>query len=223
MKFEKNFWWPDSDEKCHKVVYMEVGDLKHALRHLPPTRRRVCVQAGGNVGIWPLQLARYFEHVITFEPDYENFECLVKNTEGHHNIVKIQAALSNTAVPIKMVEPETEKNNCGALQMIPTTKSYGIPSLCLDSLCLHDVDFLCLDIEGAEWLAISGAWQTIRRSLPVIMIEDKGLGKEYGVLENQIATYMQDSLRYVVGDTIHGGRDQILVPTDASDLLKLHT
>lgn len=218
MKKYKDFWWPDDDKHCHPVIPREVDHIKLALKHVK--KRRVCVQAGGNVGVWPKKLIRYFDKVITFEPQWENFECLCRNLENEMHVTKIQAALSNDPKPIQMTLPPKEAQNYGAFQ-IENADYWGIPALCLDSLHLPILDFLCLDIEGAEWLAIQGGLTTIRKCLPVIMVEDKGLGLRYGVQQNHIATMLKQLLRYSVVETIHGGRDQILVPTDASELSRV--
>ena len=50
----------------------------------------------------------------------------------------------------------------------------------IDSLDVHDCDFLQLDIEGSEHQAILGAERTIKKTYPIITLELKGLGSRYG-------------------------------------------
>ena len=114
MIFRDGYWWPDQDVHCHQVVPRQVKDIELALRYVDSPR--VCIQAGGNVGIWPKYLANIFEYVYTFEPDKENFECLEKNLEGIVNIGYWNAALGND---VSRGTLSGNKNNCGAYQIEP--------------------------------------------------------------------------------------------------------
>ena len=53
----------------------------------------------------------------------------------------------------------------------------------IKTTCLDDMDItpslIYLDIEGSEYDALMGASETIRRSLPVIGMEDKGWNSRY--------------------------------------------
>ena len=74
MKKINGFYWPDHDRDCHPVVPNQLSDLDYALNYTK--QNKVCIQAGGNVGVWPKKLSTIFDVVYTFEPDPENFNCL---------------------------------------------------------------------------------------------------------------------------------------------------
>jgi hypothetical protein len=74
---------------------------------------------------------------------------------------------------IDYVYPE----NIGAHQLKAGTDVRVIP---IDSFNVNDCDFIQLDVEGYEHLALLGAEQTIRKTYPVITLELKGLGTRYG-------------------------------------------
>lgn len=163
------FLWPASDQWCSKVIFDEVGDIDAALAFTD--RRAVAVQAGGNVGVWAAHLARHFETVHTFEPDPVNFACLTKNVPI--NVRYQQAGLGDRAGHVRL---EADPRNVGAHWV---NGKGPLPMITIDSLNLPACDFICLDVEGFEPLALRGAEATIRRCRPVIMIEEKGLSERY--------------------------------------------
>ena len=127
----------------------------------------VCVQAGGNQGLYPRLFADHFNRVYTFEPDHLNFICLVNNCQVD-NVMKIQAALGEKAGGICM--SRNTMKNTGMHTVIPDSK-YHIPLLTLDSLNLDACDLIQLDIEGYEIHAVRGAKKTIEKYKPVIACE----------------------------------------------------
>lgn len=60
----------------------------------------------------------------------------------------------------------------------------------LDSLCLSP-DFIKLDVEGMEWHALKGGEQTIRRCKPVIMFEENGLNRRYGIKDGEVGALLE--------------------------------
>ncbi len=172
------FWWPDSDTKAHPVIMRDCGPDIAAL--LPHIRGRDCiVQAGGNVGLYPVALADHFRHVVTFEPDPDNWTCLTANLsarDGLRRVTPYHAALGDEPGVCRMFE--VQKGNCGAHRIIPGRGS--IPILTIDSLNLDACDAIWLDCEGYELPALKGASDTIERFSPAIAIEDKGLEVAFG-------------------------------------------
>lgn len=135
------------------------------LRH---TRdRKVMVQAGGCMGMYPRLWAEHFEAVYTFEPDPINFYCLVANCPSDR-IVKVQAALSDTAgLGTLGSAPDF---NAGFARLQPELPGATL-MLRLDDLQLPRLDALQLDCEGHEARIIAGATETIARCRPVICVE----------------------------------------------------
>ena len=163
------FIWPAADQWCSKVIFEEVADLAEVMPLIQG--RSVALQAGGNCGVWAAWLAAHFETVWTFEPDPDNFACLVKNVPV--NVRYRHAGLGDRAGHVGL---EADPKNCGAHYVAGPG---GIPMITIDSLNLPALDFLQLDIEGFEPLALQGAEATLRRCRPVVMIEEKGLSAAY--------------------------------------------
>ena len=196
MKLIDGLYWPDSDIDCRKASGLVV-DIDKVL---PFVRKfDFCLQAGGNIGIWPKRLARSFRTVMTFEPHPENFECLEMNCV-EKNIICHQNALSDRREQVFVRPPNKEhEHNCGAHQIFPDG---DIDTIRIDDLDLSDCDLIYLDIEGYELKALHGAVDTIQMHHPIIVFEDKELpfmyGKKVGDVEKWLRTF-----GYSVVDRFH--------------------
>lgn len=204
-KVINDFVWPAHDVECAKVVFNTVSDMDPALARV--RRRGIALQAGGNCGVWARHLAAVskFELVVTAEPDPLNFQCLVANTENMP-IIRLQAAFG--AVP-SWSDLVREHGNCGAHYL--AHEGTAFPVVRIDDLALPGLDYLCLDIEGMEFLAIEGGWQTICENRPVIQVEDKGLSMRYGIQKGAVEEKLAQ-IGYKVIARPH--RDVILAPGD---------
>lgn len=178
------FYWPDQDRKCLEHLQTYWKDAGKALKYCKGFN--VCIQAGGNVGVWPRYLKDKFKTVYTFEPNPENFKYLNMNVPDE-NVIKLQAALGDRNGLVKTTLTDKEVNNIGAYQL----EDGGItPTFTVDQLMLGGLDLLILDIEGYELFAVKGAINTILAYSPVIHLEDKGLSTKYGVEQGGVLDYL---------------------------------
>lgn len=196
------FWWPKADRECRKFVTAWMVDLDHSVPLCK--QKRVAVQAGGNVGTWPVALSKQFEKVISFEPDPLNFHCMELNCTAS-NIEIHQLGLGNEEATYGM---QRDEKNIGAHYLIPGDE---VKIIELDSMNLENVDFLCLDIEGFEYQACLGAEDTISRCQPVIHLEDKGLSTKYEIPQGKVIEYLEKKHGYKMVKHVH--RDYIFVPS----------
>lgn len=169
-----SLWWPEADIQGKRNIaadaMMNMGKL---LSHVE--RRGTAVQAGGNVGLYPLALGHVFRTVHTFEPEAENYNCLLANLKRHPRsgeIISHYAALGEAP------------GGCRLTMNIPVnTGTYRvdgpgeIPMLTIDGLGLKECDLIWLDVEGWEWNVLRGAVETINRCKPVIIFEENGLSE----------------------------------------------
>ena len=203
FRIERGLLWPDYDRRCAEVVFDWEPDIDVALAHV---KKFGCVvQAGGNCGVWPINLAKRFDRVLTFEPDPMNFTALAFNTAHLKNVVRVQAALGVTSNLVGMEEPERE--NCGALRV---GAGGLLPTLPLDLFAFVALDLLMLDVEGSELFALHGALKSIEKFRPVIVVEDKGLSDHYGYKKGDIEAWLAREFGYEVVARPH--RDVVLVP-----------
>lgn len=222
IEFSGRRWlWPKHDDKL-KQVNDWVNDLNAVLLEMSRADRNcgIVVQAGGACGVWPVELAKHFEMVFTFEPDLLNYWCLCANVS--HLPTKIfpaNFALGERTGKVATMAPETEKNNCGAYYTVDAreTDEAAIPRITIDSMELSACDLICLDIEGREVEALRGAVNTIDKFRPYIMIEEKplpqmGKNKPVNHTKGEALEWLQKMHKYKVIGEVH--RDLILAPPE---------
>jgi FkbM family methyltransferase len=180
--------WPVEDDKCHKVIFEWADDVERVCRHV--TNFGTCVQAGGNMGVWPWLLAKKFSRVHTFEPDARCLPHLTKNLEGVENVCLWPYGLwSEQGKGASVAFDGRDSENLGAQYL--KFDGGDVEVMTIDSLGLKDCGLIYLDIEGAEFNALIGALTTIRVCKPVIAVEDKGLSTRYGGEVDDVSSMMK--------------------------------
>lgn len=194
-------WWPDTDTVGREIIHNELYKLEHAV---PLCRGlRTVVQAGGNVGLFPLQLVWHgFDRVLTFEPSAINYECLLKNTELEERITPFFGALGNSRDPVGFNPVWLQ--NCGVGRV---SGPGDIPQYRIDDFNLDDCDMIQLDVEGYEYNVLEGAVETISRCKPIIMVEDRGHG---GYKMGDLQKWIAENFNYEVEERVE--YDVILKP-----------
>lgn len=196
--------WPAGDVHTPDIVMSEVRRLPRYLDHVK--ERGTVIQAGGNVGAYALALAASFQQVVVVEPHPENWHCLQQNLAAHPRITAHHAALGDGSVPrLGVALPQGEHGNYGATITCPGDT---VPVLRVDDLASGAVDFLLLDIEGDEPLALAGAQAVLARDKPVLSLEMKGLARRHGMTDEALAALIQ-AMGYIEAAPI--GRDRLWV------------
>lgn len=187
MKFLHDNWWPDVDLDRTFIRYISrAPDMDEAIELCK--NKGVVIQAGGHCGIWPARLSKIFETVYTFEPDFDNFQCLIRNVKNS-NVYAARGVLGD-GNPVYL--QHNIKNTGGHF-----VAGHGeIPSYRIDNLNLPSVDLILLDIEGHELFALSGGVETIKKLSPVIMFEDNGNTMKKGGYEPKLIYDFLHSLGY---------------------------
>jgi FkbM family methyltransferase len=173
------WWWPAADKVAEPVIQRDCDGAVAAL--LEHVQGRDCiVQAGANVGVYPVALAEHFARVVTAEPDADNRYCLLMNLAARDPDRRIEARAVAFGADFGLCRVvQVAADNCGAHRI--ATGGGAVAVVPIDSLELTACDAVWLDIEGHELPALTGARTTIERFRPVIAIEEKGLGAAYGL------------------------------------------
>lgn len=152
----------------------DLPNLDAVIARVP--QKRVAVQAGGNLGIFPKRLAESFETVYCFEPSPALFPLLCKNAP-EANIVRFQAALGYHRQFVSMAQVRRDGKPDPHEGITHVSGPGPIPTLRIDDLTLPVCDLLQLDLEGFELYALQGAVDTLERCRPVLCVEiNKSLG-----------------------------------------------
>jgi len=194
-------WWPTDCNPDAGFEYMirRVTDIDLAIRHCRKTA--VAVQAGGNIGMWPLRLAKFFSTVHTFEPVPVIYGALCTNVRGVPGIIAHNKLLSNKKGEI--IPFSIRSGGVSRVVGEVSEANSSFTSTTIDALELPACDALFLDVEGHELAALEGAARTIQQFRPVITVE---------VWEANATMYQHffDGLRYERVAKVHG--DYIFAP-----------
>ena len=135
------------------------------------TRGDVVVDIGANIGFFTLHFARLVGpegHVFAFEPDPGNFRLLQQNVQenGYENVTLIPKAVSNSSGKTRLFLCDS---NVGDHRIYDSPgeerTSVEIETIRLDDFLAgseRPVDFIKMDIQGAEMLALEGMESTLR-------------------------------------------------------------
>lgn len=177
----REWLWPKADTETWKVVHQELAEIPEILALCP--KHRVCIQAGGNGGLWVKPLGEHFDVVYTFEPDPLMFMCLAWNVDAP-NVVKTQAALGFDQGFVEIDRWQGPRNpGANRIARIP---GGSIPRVAIDDYGYEAVDLIQLDIEGYELNALKGAAATIDHCRPVIVVELRNHASHYGASDEAI-------------------------------------
>jgi FkbM family methyltransferase len=137
------------------------------------------VDVGANYGMFSLVASRLVGEsgrVLAFEPANATFAVLKRNLESNdvRNVTPFRMALSDSAGTMRLYHDVDATRN----SLAPTTRSQDFEEVqtgTLDEVLakahVHQVDFIKIDVEGADELVCRGAMNTLRVSLPVVLFE----------------------------------------------------
>jgi FkbM family methyltransferase len=194
-------WWPLTDhkpEKCFHRVMSRHKDCDEVTRRC--VNRRLAIQAGGHAGVWANRLARSFKKVLTFEPDPNLFQCLIRNTTGIENIQAFEQALGERSGQAWMLPHAS----AGSWRIDPQG-TIEVPMSIIDYLGLEQCDAILLDVESYELKVLEGAGTTIDRFRPVILLEE-------GKRKHEIRDHMLKEFNYRPERKIHD--DMVFLPME---------
>ncbi len=157
---------------------------------------------GANIGVYTLIFAKLVGksgHVFAFEPEPSNFELLSKNVKenNHENVTLVQKAVSDKNGKVDLY---VSKRNLASHRIFDSEekrKSMEIDVITLDTYFekfKKPINFIKMDVEGAEGATLLGASKIINNSKDlVIMMEyfPKWI-KKYGMNPEEILKSLID-------------------------------
>jgi FkbM family methyltransferase len=120
----------------------------------------LAVDLGAHIGLYTVLLSRKATQVIAFEPTEFTREVLSETVRfnGCNNVEIRSEVITDTSGQITFYE--TNDNISNANSIIPLGSPITLNTLSIDDLN-RKIDFLKIDIEGAELVALKGAQKTL--------------------------------------------------------------
>jgi FkbM family methyltransferase len=145
----------------------------------------VFFDVGANFGYYSMIVSKFSggqARIYAFEPFAPIFASLQRNKElnGLENVLTFKLALSDKEGEIEFLAPPVGNLGGGKISPVkvdaqPRAVSERVKTTTLDAFAqshaVAKIDFIKVDVEGAEMMLLSGAKETIGRCKPVMMIE----------------------------------------------------
>ena len=114
----------------------------------------VILDIGANIGYYTILFSKLGKEVHAFEPDETNFSILQKNIKANNltNVISNKKAVSNKNGTINL---SLNKLNTGGHYITNKETGVKVETIILDDY-IKSVDFVKMDVEGAETLALMG-------------------------------------------------------------------
>jgi FkbM family methyltransferase len=164
----------------------------------------VVIDIGANTG--------YFTHLFSglvgrkgmvhaFEPVPEAYQSMIQRLDSFHctNVVPNPVALGERNRMTSILVPG---NDSAQASLVPhhsgswsgaSVQRFKVQQLTLDDYCciLPKIDFIKCDVEGAELLVLKGGASTLKRCLPVLVLEvERRWTKDFGWQPDAIQEYL---------------------------------
>lgn len=189
MKQVSGWFLPTWD--THLAEYIEKhgqGEYQQRQRHYALSKvhtHRTAIDVGANIGTWTRDLSESFERVICFEPQADCRECHEINvpTAQYTNVTLYPHALGPHPGEQEFYVDKTSCGNAGLNRQgvldgptkdKPNAERLAVSTvsvIALDSLELHDVDFIKIDTQGFEHEVLKSAEKTLDVCAPVLCLE----------------------------------------------------
>lgn len=162
---------------------------------------QVFLNVGAQAGYYTLLASSLGAKVQSFEPSTKNRELLEKNiaTNNSQNIEVFSQALSNVNEKVKLYNGKTSGEN----SLLGTGKFEEVEAVKYDDLKLPIPDFILMDVEGAEKMALEGMQTILNTDKPIIIcIED---------WYNHVTDWLIDTYGFKLAMTDRASGNRILV------------
>ena len=140
----------------------------------------VVLDIGANIGYYTLIFAKLVGEkgkVFAFEPDPDNFALLKKNIKinGYRNVILVQKAVSNKSGKLKLYLCEDNPGDHRIYNSHDSRKSVEIEAIRLDDYFKDydgKIDFIKMDIQGAEGGAIQGMLNLLKKNKTIKIVSE---------------------------------------------------
>lgn len=129
----------------------------------------VVLDVGANIGYFTVFFGLHCSKVFAIEPYRENIKLLKKNTVNLP-VEIIEAVASDITGSLHLYVPE-RKTDCSIKESSERKEKILVSSYRLDDLIKEKIDFIKIDVQGADTEVLLGAKELIEKFRPMLMIE----------------------------------------------------
>ena len=167
-----DFWGRFTDEPLLELLLREHVVHKFYLNEIVNiSEGDLVIDVGGHLGTFTrLALESGARKIVVFEPEPTNVLCLKRTFEKEileRTVVLIEAAAWDETTNLRFQVADADNSGTG---QVATQGEIEVPAVTIDDTVadrdLDRVDFIKMDIEGAERHAVAGAHDTIARFAP---------------------------------------------------------
>ena len=157
-------------------------------------RKRTAIDLGGNVGMMAYRMCKDFDEVHSFEPLFAKH--IKENTKEFSNIDVYPFAVGDKKDKVTMRKGIYHSGGSNIVkEKNASQQSYidNIDVVTVDSYNFKNVDFIKIDVEYYELQAITGAYKTIKKYKPTLLVELHDNNDD----RKKILNILVDDLKYV--------------------------
>jgi FkbM family methyltransferase len=187
------------------------------------------IDIGANIGYYTLIFARLVGEegkVYAFEPEPGNFSLLKKNVEinGYKNIILVQKAVSNETGKARLYLSKSNAVDHRIYDTHDGRSCIEIGSIRLDDYFSNNnkINFIKMDIQGAEGKALQGMTQILKSNHDLkVMMEFSPIGLERQKMDPEETLKLLTASGFKLNEIME--REKRIKPVDVADLLKKYT
>lgn len=190
-----------------------LDSLSEILASIKPN---ISLDVGANIGNHALVIAKYSARVLAFEPVNFVFDVLQSNVKQNHanNITALNLGLSDKSASLNIHIPNNGnlgsssiEANAGAGQQLIIHTVTGDDYL-TQNCSGQQIDFIKMDVEGHEAMALVGLKEAITQHQPLMLLEWKSANtiaqfQSLNLFEVLFAGYEIYSLSYTANKKVH--------------------
>ncbi|MEN3041506.1 MAG: FkbM family methyltransferase [Bacteroidia bacterium] len=165
---------------------------------------RIGIDIGAHRGYWSLihrSQMPLSTRVVLLEPDPENYTHLLRNLAANQAYWAIALPVAAWRAPSRLLlcRPEVDIVHDSFSIKVEEGNSWDTLATSVDALvqalALHTVDWIKIDVEGAEVAVLEGAAETLQRFSPTLWIEIHDTWEEIERLLAQLSYEVRDSIK----------------------------
>lgn len=173
--------------------------MTNELLKLFPDKNKCYIDIGSNIGTFAISHAKYFDKVLAYEPQIENYNLLKKNVTENNipNIIINNCAILDREGMFSIKNHDPSPGVHPGTYYIDFNSEGNIPCKKLENeLNINDVksvDFIKIDTEGSEFFILQSIKDILMKHKPILCIEVNDCSnKNYGINKNEIKSFLNN-------------------------------